>query len=109
MPSPTTTTTITSLIKKQENKNIGEEEARGDDICKFKVQNTRGDGGSSSKTQTQYHKTQNIKQTNKKNQNPKKNTKPNPKRETKLEVLKKTRSNSEPLLQKEPKTKFDFD
>jgi hypothetical protein len=83
------------LIKKQENKNIGGEEARGDDICKFKVQNT--------------------KQTNKQNQNPNLNPKPknittpNPKRDLKLEVLKKTRSDSDPLLQKEPKTSFDFD
>ncbi len=69
----------------------------------------------SSKIQTQYHKTQNTKQTTKQNQNPnlnpnpKKITKPNPNREQKLEVLKKTRSDSDPLLQKELKTSFDFD
>jgi hypothetical protein len=69
------------LIKKQDNKNIGEEEAKGDDICKFKIQNIKGDGGSSSKTQIQYHKTQNTKQTNKQNQNP--NLNPNPRKFTK--------------------------
>jgi hypothetical protein len=83
------------LDQEQENKNIGGEEARGDDTCKFKTQNT--------------------KQTNKQNQNPnlnpkpKKITIPNPKRDLKLEVLKKTWSNSDPLLQKEPKTSLDFD
>jgi hypothetical protein len=83
------------LIKKQENKNTRGEEARNNDICKFKVQNT--------------------KQTNKQNQNPnlnpkpKKITIPNPKRDLKLEVLKKTWSNSDPLLQKEQKTSFNFD
>jgi hypothetical protein len=59
---------------------------------------------------------QNTKQTNKQNQNPNPNlnpnpklfTKPNPERELKLEILRKTQSDSDPLLQKELKTGFNF-